>query len=259
MERMGTPDQRLVRAAKSGHLAGVNDALWEKASPSARGPMGISALTLAGANGWMAVMDRLIRAGADVNQRDEERMTPLERLIQAQSGKAPIQRIIEAGASLEGGVADKAMRWAIESGAEEVAKALIKRKVETGKQGHRWLELAIKKDRPRIAKMLIAAKVDLSKRTESGESAPHWATRWALDHDDTKLIERVWKAGGKMDAKSRKGETPLILARKHDGRGQKARGWIMALCEAIELGEAASKVKGKELGSGQVRASRRRL
>jgi ankyrin repeat protein len=64
-------DERLLRAATGGDLAGVGDALADGASIDATDTNGATALVLAAYGNHVAVARALVEAGADVNHKDE--------------------------------------------------------------------------------------------------------------------------------------------------------------------------------------------
>ena len=92
----GVPDQ-LLRAAADGDLRGVNAALESGVDVNARGEFGDSALNIAAQRGHKEIVERLIAAGANVENLGGADMTPI--MNAAVAGDVGIVRLLlEKGA-----------------------------------------------------------------------------------------------------------------------------------------------------------------
>ena len=128
----------------------------------------------------IAVVEALIKVGADPSARSKDGVNPL---------------IV-----------------AVDNGDLKVIRLLIKAGAEVDAPGISPLHHAAAGDRPEIARTLITAGADIEMRNQIGQSILHVA----VDAKSLKIVEALIKAGAKINAEDAEGHTPLYLAQGGD-------------------------------------------
>ena len=121
-------DQRLVQAVKAGDSTTAVALLGKKIDPNIAEPDGTTPLHWAVRNNDIALVDRLIRAGADVKATNRYGISAIA--LACESGSAPIvERLIAAGVSANatGPYGETALHTCAHAGKVEAAKVLIAR------------------------------------------------------------------------------------------------------------------------------------
>ena len=136
-ETAGAKDLRLVEAVKAGNAAAAIALLQKKVDPNTPEPDGTTALHWAVRNDDVALVDRLIRAGAKANAANRYGVTPIS--LACENGSAAVvERLLKAGVSANatGPLGETALHTCARTGNVDAAKALLARgaAVDAGRQ-----------------------------------------------------------------------------------------------------------------------------
>ena len=137
-----------------------------------------------------AVVGLLLEAGADVNARDEEGLTPL--FPAAECNPAAFDLLLAAGANLN--VRDN--------------------------KGNTLLHAAARGEDPAMIKLLLAAGIDINVRNDEGEAPVHDAATWSgwgygrkgRERRGIGVVKALLEAGSDVEARDHGGRTPLHSA-----------------------------------------------
>lgn len=161
----------------------------------------------------------LIQAGADVNERNTSRETPLNIVLQAAS-TAPVHDVeesahllLDAGAT---NIADDTRTTPLHRAAEiprliSIVKKLIEKGAHVNLQDNMLesaLHKAVRRDAYDIAQLLVRNKVQLDLKNHRGETALHRAL-WNNYKD---LVKLLINAGADVNVQDNQGDTPLHKA-----------------------------------------------
>ena len=165
-----TTDLRLVTAVKAGNSTAAAALLQKRVDPNAAEPDGTTPLHWATRNDDVALMDRLIRAGAHVGAANRYGITPIY-LACVNGDAAAVARLLKAGvnANATGPLGETALMTCARTGRSDAAKVLV----EAG------------------------ASVD-AVESWHGQTALMWAA--AEGHAD--MVETLIKAGADVNARS---------------------------------------------------------
>jgi cytohesin len=212
-----------------GHKGGATDLLSipavcygndlaQDAPPTARDRVGRTPLHIAAERGDLATIDRLLKAGADVNvqvRSDEARdtdwgNTPLH--LAARDGQVDAVRLLlDRGANINARN-DRGVTPLHRSIAHpEVTQLLLDRGAQidaTDTQGRTALHWAAYDPQAKASEVLIARKATVNARDIDGETPMHRAARAANVH----VMEVLAAAGGDVNIADKSGSTPLHLA-----------------------------------------------
>jgi hypothetical protein len=206
----------LLRAAKSGYHAKVDQLIEKGVDVNAQDEFGWTALMWASHEGHADVARSLIDAGADL-EREVENQDDILRV-----GGKELQKHNYRGST--------ALMWASHEGHPEVVKMLLEAGANVAardKDGSTALSNASVKGNEEIVKMLLEAGSDVDARDEYGWTAlMRGSDSW---HDKYEIIKLLIDAGADVDARSKSGYTALALARDKEHTG------IVALLEAARL------------------------
>ena len=176
----GTALHLLVRRASA---AVLNALLKAGADPEAPNDYGETALHIAAThNRDLPVIKTLIEAGADPNEPGNLGYTPLHAAAESNGNPEVIKTLIEAGA-------DPSARS--ERGATPLHYAV-----------HNYKN-------PEVAEAILATGPSPMARDEDGETPLHWAVRFGEGHT---VIDRLVAAGADVNARDESGATPLHRA-----------------------------------------------
>jgi ankyrin len=163
-------DQRLVLAAKGGDSATAVALLGKKIDPNIAEPDGTTPLHWAVRNNDATLVDRLIRAGADVKATNRYGISAIA--LACESGSAPIiEKLIAAGVSANatGPYGETALHTCAHAGKVEAAKVLIAHgaSLDAGDswRGQTPLMWAAAQRHPDMMRALIEAGADVNARS----------------------------------------------------------------------------------------------
>jgi len=129
------------------------------------------------------VVNALLSAGADVNIKDNNRLTPLHMAAQSpEDQEYLVQLLLDARADVES---------------------------TTPEEGLTSLHLAAASHNPRIAATILEFGADIRATTALGETALHYA----VETGDADFVTALCQAGAVVSSRSRRG-TPLQLAER---------------------------------------------
>jgi ankyrin repeat protein len=188
--------------ARSGHQRHGND---------------LTALMIAASNGDMALMQLLLKAGADVNLQCDCRAfysgghTALTLACQRGDIDA-VQLLLDAGAVLEAQSRDGTpLMVAVEHDRVAVLKLLLEKGADPNKARNDKGETALMHaayQNIETVKLLLAAGADVNAKGKAGGTA----LMWAAERDRTVIARMLLDAGADIESKSQRGRTALIVA-----------------------------------------------
>lgn len=234
----------LMYAVEKRHAEVVELLLRLGANPRARGREGTSAVN--SAFGDLALMEALIRAGAEVNDPKEDLLVNAAFVGQP----AMIRMLIKLGADVNGCSHDRPLSSATERGhgygdphASEVVALLLNAGARAKLDDLTHALYIERTDDPKpMTELLLQAGVDVNASNSS-----HWTPlHWAAINGDAKGVARLLKAGGNLEAEDDFHRTPLDLA------VEKGAGEVVTLL----LAQGAS-VRGTEQRSPVAAAAER--
>ncbi|SRR5579883_382596 len=175
MAAAGSPDRRVVEAAKSADRGAVFTLLQQHADVKAAEPDGTTALHWAAREDDVEMADRLIKAGADVKAANRYGVTPL--YLACQNGSAAmIEKLVAAGADPNAAVTlgETALMTAARTGHVEAVRVLLSHgaavDAREGWRGQTALMWAASEGHPEMVKELIAHGADVNARS----AVQHW-------------------------------------------------------------------------------------
>ena len=164
----------------------------------------------------LAIIETLLKAGADVNVRDKDGKTPLMAAVrynsQTRGQRASpeiIETLLKTGADInardkDGGTA--LMEAAAHPDIQWLVVATIEAQSETHTQTHEWRES------PEIIETLLAAGADINVRDNDDGTA---LMRAAANNSHPAIIETFLKAGASVQERDKKGRTAVYFAKKN--------------------------------------------
>ena len=181
---------------------------------------GRTLLSSAATEGKIAMMDVLLKAGADVNAKDESGMTALRQV--AWTGKNPVnatKRLIAAKADVNLAADDDwtpliQVMYADPSVAVPVAELLLQAGADASivnNEGNSALMLASHRDMPVLIPALVKAGADINERGRDGTSLVV-----AADEGHSAVVRALLDANADPNLGDRHDETPLMRAAKKD-------------------------------------------
>ncbi len=232
-EQNGSP--MLHEAAKLENDRAISMLLEAGAHVNGTDAAGHSPLRVAIKSGHAVSVKKLLAAGADpmASAREDDGSSPTDEAI-----------AYRFGSDVAHAVAIEVDRYRINhyvlNGKTAELEDYLKRGVEPDtfdRFGKTALMEAVEQGTVRDADILLKYKADPNIATQKGETAMHLA---AAGRDET-LIEKLYKAGGKMNAKTADGSTPLQIAQRHGNRAVMNAIRKHLLQEELALATAATR------------------
>ena len=169
----------------------------------------------AGYNPDPAVIDALVKAGADIDSKAAMKLTPLHWAAAFNSQPAVINALIKAGADInsEAIIDLTPLHWAAAFNSQPaMIDALIEAGADINSQDYiidstplHWA--AVLNPEPAIIDALIKAGADINSQDSLSDSTPlHWA---AVGNPEPSIIDALIKAGADIDSRDDDGWTPL--------------------------------------------------
>ena len=163
----------------------------------------------------------LLNAGADPNCVDDEGKNPVFLLVEQSGGNpAILKELLKAGSSATKAtwtLHQTALHVAARKGYQVSVKDLIKAGSKVNKKdsaGNTPLIYATCSGHVSVIKSLIKHGADPNDRNMTDEGALHFAARGGYDECVVQLLE----AGANPNIRDIRGQTPILLACKHDHR-----------------------------------------
>ena len=171
----------LLRAAYEGDLAKVERLVRAGVDVNHQSERenGGTALMVAAGQGHGAVVERLVRAGADVNRQDKDGETALVKAAGPGHG-AVVERLVRAGADVN----------------------------RQGRAGHTPLMVAAAMGHGAVVERLIRAGADVNRQSKTGFTP----LMVAAGQGHGAIVERLVRAGADVNRQSKAGHTALDLA-----------------------------------------------
>jgi len=163
-------DLRLVEAAKTRNSAAAAALLQKKIDPNIAEPDGTTALHWAVRYDDVALVERLIKAGAKANATNRYGVTPIALACESGSG-AVVEQLLKAGVSPDatGPLGETALHTCAHAGNVEAARALLARgaKVDAGDswRGQTPLMWAAAQGHAAMVRVLVEAGADVHTRS----------------------------------------------------------------------------------------------
>ncbi|BDS10466.1 ankyrin repeat domain-containing protein [Aureispira anguillae] len=174
-------NQAIIVAAEAGDLDNVKKALADGADPNAVGPNS-GALHCAAFNGHKAVVDLLLKSGADCNQKDNQSFYPLH--LAASKGQVGIcNTLIKAGATLN-----------------SITEA-----------GGTPLHVAAASDHPKVVTALVKAGANLEARDNNGLTV----LAAAASLGRVNVVKKLITVGAEVNTNDNGRDTPLIKSLRY--------------------------------------------
>lgn len=202
----------LHEAAKAENDRAISMLLQAGAQVNGADAQGHSALRVAIKSGNALSVKKLLAAGADpmASAREDDGSEPTDEAI-----------AYRYGSDVAHAVAMMVDRYRVNDyvlkGKSAELESYLKKGVEPDtfdRFGKTALMEAVEKGAARDTEILLKHKADVSLATKGGETAMHIA---AAGRDDG-IVERLYKAGAKMNCKTAEGLTPLDIAERHGNR-----------------------------------------
>jgi len=227
LEKLGSGPEALANAAAGGLTAQVAMMLDAGADPNSLYPgVGQTSLHLAVFNGHLAVVELLLKRGADVNRKDNNAKTPLDyamMLVAGESGPVLARRqaiadMLRAAGGRQGAVTPPIktavagpiadLHQAIQIGDEPAFMEALKRgaSIEGVHEGETPLTRALRERRTKIVVELRRRGCSLTATGAYGLTPLHYAAMQL----DLELMRACLAAKADVNAVNTRGETPLM-------------------------------------------------
>lgn len=220
-EIIGNGNTALIWAALQGHAEIVNKLLAAGAKVEAKDQYGSTALTWASEKGYTEIVEKLLAVGADVNaiytaQNKIKGFTSL--MIACINNHVDVvDRLIKAKADvdLQNEYGSTALVFASEEGHVEIVKMLIEAGANVNAQnkyGTTALIWASEKGYSEIVSSLIRAKAEINLEEDDKDTA----LIRAVIQGHTKVVKLLIQAGANVNVKNKDNKTALFYAKEKD-------------------------------------------
>lgn len=221
----GCKEHPVIDNVRNGNLSAVDEYLKNNGDPNRRNSVGESLLMLAAYYHHPAIVEDLIKAGADVNAKNDY-YTVLEfAFFQDSPDVDTIELLLEAGANIP----DEALRYAIRSRNSEIVKLFLQKGADISVREWSPLVVACRDGGYDIIQLLLKAGADVNAKDKFGDTA-------LMEAGNLRNIKLLLEAGANnVNAKNSKGETALMKAIDHIRDYELPKEWIIDEMEAIKL------------------------
>ena len=210
----GGDDLRLVEAVRDRNGQAVRRLLAQQAPVNARQPDGATALHWAVHWNDLAVVELLLRAGADGGTANDYGVTPLS-LACTNGNLAVASRLLESGADPNAAspvTGETVLMTAARTGVAAVVAALLDHGADPGahetRHGQTALMWASAEGHTEVVRTLIARGADLHARSQAGSTPLLFAARTG----DPELVRLLLGAGADANDEAADGSTALLVA-----------------------------------------------
>ena len=161
-----------------------------------------------------AVLEVLLKAGADVNAKDTDGTTPLHSAARDKPSPAVLDFLLKADVNAKDADGNTPLHAAAAfNPSPAVLEILLKAGADVNAKdadGSTPLHAAARDNpSPAVLEILLKAGADVNAKDKDGDTPLHWA---ALDDPSPAAFEVLLKAGADVNAKTTDGETPLHAA-----------------------------------------------
>ncbi|HEY1302280.1 MAG TPA: ankyrin repeat domain-containing protein [Vicinamibacterales bacterium] len=231
-DTVATKDTRLVQAAKAGNSAAAIALIQKRVDPNIAEPDGTTPLHWAVRNNDLALVDRLIKAGAHATTANRYGVTPIFLACQSSSGPV-VERLLRAGVSANatGPEGETALHTCAHTGNVDGAKVLLAHGASIN-AGDSWrgqtpLMWAAAQRHPAMIKALVEAGADVNARStiiawerqRTAEPRDKWlppggltAMLFAAREGCVDCVKALASSGADINAIDPDSHTPLVLA-----------------------------------------------
>ncbi|WKJ88822.1 ankyrin repeat domain-containing protein [Methylomonas montana] len=167
-----------------------------------------TALMFAAYRGHIEVMQALLNAHADVNERNDNGDSALDWAAYGRHPEA-IQVLLNAG--IDNKLKDEAVGIAVRSGSMEILHLLLESgaKLDRAKAQDLLSGAVSYNHNPEIVKFLLSFGIDINAKISDGNSALHYAAR---DENSLPTLSVLLAHGANINARNDNGETPIMDA-----------------------------------------------
>ncbi|MGD0015899.1 MAG: ankyrin repeat domain-containing protein, partial [Verrucomicrobiia bacterium] len=211
-----TLNERLIDAARDGHLDEIKALIHDGAKVDARNEHFSTPLILAASTGAVEIVQTLLKAGADVNATNSSGSSAL--MEAAWAGDVPLVRILlnaKAQVNLKDDVGRTALHFAAREGKIEIMELLLAAGADPSAQDSRLfgtpLHHAVIGGNTDAVRCLLRHGCSVNMRDNYGATPLHSAA--IGQNADTNMVKTLLEAGADIDAPTAtEGETPLMWA-----------------------------------------------
>ncbi|CAH8654403.1 unnamed protein product [Schistosoma curassoni] len=212
-----TKDTALSIACSHGKLEIVEELLNRGANKEHRNISDYTPLSLAASGGYVEVIQLLLRHGAEINSRTGSKLGISPLMLASMNGHtAAVRLLLEHGSDINAHIEtnrNTALTLACFQGRYEVVQLLVERKANIehrAKTGLTPLMEAASGDYVEVGRILLDHGADVN--ASPVPSSRDTALTIAADKGNAKFVNLLLEKGGVVEARNKKGATPLWLA-----------------------------------------------
>jgi len=153
---------------------------WKAVSPNTKYNAGWTPLITASVNGYISIVEMLLKAGANIDLANEDGLTPLNIASQSKNNLTVVEALLKAGANMD--IANK--------------------------DGETPIYIASMRDNLPVFELLLKAGANVDIANKDGETPINKASQYG----NLTIVEALLKAGANMDIANKYGETPILCA-----------------------------------------------